>query len=68
MVTWTDAHMDDAPYARDFEVTTVGFVTERGSDHVSVAAEALPDGEWRCVTHIPREVVRKVVTLRADGP
>jgi len=62
-VTWTDAYQDDEATSHAFPVTTIGFVTERNAEWLSIAAEQVPDGGWRAVTHIPIGAVRTVKTL-----
>ena len=61
-VTWVDAYLDDEALSHLYVLTTIGFVTERSTEWLSVAAEQLPDG-WRAVTHIPIGAVRTVKTL-----
>ena len=68
VVTWTDAYDDDEATAHDFPVTTVGFITEQNEQVLSVAAERLPDGAWRAVTHIPTGVVRTIRPLMLGAP
>jgi hypothetical protein len=69
LVTWRDAFFDfDQKTAEDFRsdylVHTVGFLVADGPTFVSLAQEVLPDDEgYRAVTHIPRAVVERIVTL-----
>jgi hypothetical protein len=69
LVTWRDAFFDiDQTTIDDFRpdylVHTVGFLVADGPIFVSLAQEILPDDEgYRAVTHIPRAVVERVVTL-----
>jgi hypothetical protein len=69
VVTWRDAFFDlDQTTADDFRpdylVHTVGFLVGDGPIFVSLAQEVLPDDEgYRAVTHIPRAVVERIVTL-----
>lgn len=54
---WRDAHFDfdDAGPPIDYIVETVGFLLADGPVFISIAAERLPDGSHRAVTHIPKE-------------
>ena len=67
-VEWQDAWVDhDESEVRDWKdampVSTLGYLL-RDRPVVSVAAERLPDGKYRCVTHIPRSIVEKVEVIR----
>jgi len=69
LVTWRDAFFDldqttAADFRADYLVNTVGFLVADGPTFVSLAQEVLPDDEgFRAVTHIPRAVVERIVTL-----
>jgi hypothetical protein len=84
IVTWTDAFFDEGQITRDdfrseYVVRTVGFLVRDDADILSLAQELLPDGEYRAVSHIPRQLVRSCrqlqegaahvrnVTARASG-
>ena len=58
-VLWRDAHFDyeEADPHPDYLVVTLGFVVSSGPAFLSIAAERLPDGGHRAVTHIPLESV-----------
>jgi hypothetical protein len=75
-VTWLDADCDHeetvpADWKDDQPVTTVGFVVRDTKRMLSVAAEIL-EGDpvhgdkvrYRCVTHLPRGYIVRVVELR----
>lgn len=66
-VTWTDAWADnDESKPEDWKaellVETIGWQVRTGKV-VSVAQERFADGTFRCVTHIPKGMIRKVERL-----
>lgn len=66
--SWAD-HSETSP--SDWTITeymtlSVGWIVRDLPTVISLAAERLPDGQFRCVTHIPREMVREI--LRAKVP
>ncbi len=67
-VLWRDAWFDfdrsGADEVReDYIVETVGHLISDGPVFLSLAAEVLPDGDHRAVTHIPLESVLQRVEL-----
>jgi len=70
-LTWRDAHFefssdDAAAPPADHLVQTVGWVVAATPLFVSIAAEQLPDGTWRAVTHIPRAAIVQSCSLAED--
>ena len=68
-VEWDDAWSDhDETGAKDWAdhtpVVTVGYLVRSTRRVVSVASEVVSEGRYRCVTHIPRSIVRRVVRVR----
>jgi hypothetical protein len=63
MVEWRDAYFDFSRDGEglsdrdDYRVTTYGELLSDGPLFFDVAAELLPDGDQRAVTHIPVELV-----------
>ena len=59
-VLWRDAYFDeggdDLPRT-DYLVHTVGHLVADGPTFLSIAAERLPEGPYRAITHIPLENV-----------
>lgn len=63
-VYWKDAWFCLDPEERDtYTVKTVGYLLENTQDWVVVAGEKMPEGKWRGLTHIPKEVVLRVKIL-----
>jgi hypothetical protein len=67
-VSWRDAYFDftETETRPDYLVTTVGEFLRIGR-FLTLAAEALPDGEHRAITHIPRESVVAIESLEPAG-
>ena len=63
-VTWTDAYFswEEQEPVEDYPITTVGFVVQRGSRFLHLAAERMPSG-WRAVTSIPLVLIENEYTL-----
>lgn len=71
-VEWVDASFDlDGPGLPPdaFDVQTYGWVTGTNTTFITVASELLPDGAYRCLTHIPQALIRRIVDLEeGDQP
>ena len=66
-IRWTDAYFEyesDGSQPIDYEVSTVGYLVAEGPTFVSIAAEVLPGGSFRAVTHIPAAIVVAVIPLQ----
>jgi hypothetical protein len=70
VITWTDAvfDLDEGESYEDFLVQTVGWVTRDTPKWITVAAELLPDGTHRAVTHTPAVLVEKRLPLAFVEP
>jgi len=66
LVRWRDAWFDfeagSGGWPDEYIVQTVGYLV-RDNDIVSVAQEALANGDWRAVTHIPRPIIQGITYL-----
>lgn len=60
-ITWRDAYFrfDSSEEERDdYLVETCGFLLGEDDSHfIVVAGERLPSGDWRAISHIPKECV-----------
>jgi hypothetical protein len=70
-VNWRDAYFDyDHTESHDYLVSTVGWLVGGNMEFLHIAAEKLPEGGWRGVTHVPIEGVQSSAVLvppDADG-
>lgn len=61
-VTWTDAlcvhEESDGMPPDSFDVQTYGWIVAVSPRFTSIASEVLPDGNYRCVTHVPSGLIR----------
>ena len=72
VVRWRDAFFDEGQLSRedfrdDFVVRSLGFLVRDDANILSLAQELLPDGEYRAVTHIPRQLVVSCRRLQEGG-
>lgn len=67
-VRWRDAwfEYEGATDSEDYLVETLGFYVSDNTNFIDVAAERLPDGNWRAVTHIPQVLVQEHESLVAE--
>jgi len=67
LVRWRDAWFDfeagSSGWPDEYIVQTVGYLVRDTEDIVSVAQEALANGDWRAVTHIPRPIIQGITFL-----
>jgi hypothetical protein len=63
---WFEFTQPDTERGRaDYLVSVVGFLLDNDGEWVSVASEALPEGDgFRAVTHLPVPVVQTITYLR----
>lgn len=70
-VVWSDAWFDrdesePSQWLDKYLVHSIGFLVRDDELVLSLAGEILPDGQYRSVTHVPRNMVVSAKEVRED--